>query len=102
MAHKNLKIEKKKEYNPFVTRTIKRETVGKVKCYLKAVKQNQKDAYGVKKYRLHNTPQMVTDASLRMAEHTTPKRCIITKSAQMMDRIVNVQRAKMQKERSHN
>lgn len=49
MAHKNLKIEKKKEYNPFATRTIKRETVGRVKCWLKAVKPNPKDAFGANK-----------------------------------------------------
>ena len=49
MAHKNTKIEKKKMYNPFVTRTIKRAAVGRVKCYLKAVKQNPKDAYGANK-----------------------------------------------------
>lgn len=49
MAHKNQKIEKKKEYNPFVSRTIKRETVGKVKCYLRAVKPNATDGYGNKK-----------------------------------------------------
>lgn len=46
MAHKNQKIEKKKEYNPFATRAIKRETVGVVKCYLRAVKPNPKDAFG--------------------------------------------------------
>lgn len=49
MAHRNLKIEKEKEYNPFTTCTIKRATVGNVKCYLKAIKQNPKDAYGAKK-----------------------------------------------------
>lgn len=49
MAHKNTKIEKKKQYNPFVTRTIKRATVGFIKCYLRAVKPNSKDAFGVKK-----------------------------------------------------
>ena len=49
MAHKNLKIEKKREYNPFATRTIKRATIGNVKCYLKAIKQNPKDAYGANK-----------------------------------------------------
>ncbi len=49
MAHKNLKIEKKKEYNPLATKTIKRETVGTVKCYLRAVKPNPKDVFGVKK-----------------------------------------------------
>ena len=46
MAHLNLKTKKKKEYNPLVTRTVKRETVGKVKCYLKAVKPNPKGAFG--------------------------------------------------------
>lgn len=40
MAHKNTKIEKKKQYNPFVTRTIKRAAVGNVKIYLRAVKPN--------------------------------------------------------------
>lgn len=49
MAHKNQKIEKKKEYNPFTTRAIKRETVGEIKCYLRAVKPNPKDVFGVKK-----------------------------------------------------
>lgn len=46
MAHENLEVKKQKEYNPFVTRTVKRETVGKVKCYLKAVKPNPKDVFG--------------------------------------------------------
>lgn len=49
MAHPNLKIKKEKEYNPFTTRTIRRSTVGNVKCYLKAIKQNPKDAYSAKK-----------------------------------------------------
>lgn len=49
MAHKNLKIEKKKQYNPFITRTIKRAAVGNVKCYLKAIMQNPKDANGANK-----------------------------------------------------
>ena len=49
MAHKNLKIEKKKEYNPFCTRTLKRFKVGKVSGYLRAVKPNPKDVFGVKK-----------------------------------------------------
>lgn len=41
-----MKREKKqKPYNPFTTRTIKRATVGRVKCYLRAVKPNPKDAY---------------------------------------------------------
>lgn len=45
MAHENLKVKKQNEYNQFVTRTVKRETVGKVKCYLKAVKPNPFDKY---------------------------------------------------------
>ena len=49
MAHKNQKIEKKKEYNPFATRAIKRETVGEIKCYLGAVKPNPKDVFGTNK-----------------------------------------------------
>lgn len=49
MANKNLKIEKKKEYNPFSTKTLKRFKVGKVRGYLRAVKPNQKDAFGAKK-----------------------------------------------------
>lgn len=45
-----MKREKKqKPYNPFTTRTVKRATVGRVKCYLRAVKPNQKDIFGVKK-----------------------------------------------------
>ena len=49
MAHKNQKIEKKQEYNPFATKAIKRETVGEIKCYLRAVKPNPKDAFGANK-----------------------------------------------------
>ena len=49
MAHKNQKIEKKKEYNPFRTRTIKRETVGQIKCFLKKVIPNPRDIFGVEK-----------------------------------------------------
>ena len=42
-----MKREKKqKPYNPFTTRTIKRATVGRVKCYLRAVKPNPFDKYG--------------------------------------------------------
>lgn len=60
----NLKIEKKKEYNPFRTVTIKREQVGRVKCYLRAVKPNANDVFGVKKVAgiwynyegVHSTP----------------------------------------------
>lgn len=46
MAHKNLKIEKKKEYNPFTTRTIRCATVENVKCYLKAIKPNPINKFG--------------------------------------------------------
>lgn len=49
MAHQNLKIKKRKAYNPFQTRVIKRETVGLVKCYVRAVKENPKDIFGAKK-----------------------------------------------------
>lgn len=49
MVHQNLKIQKQKEYNPFHTRTIKRESVGLVKCYVRAVKENPKDIFGEKK-----------------------------------------------------
>lgn len=49
MANKNLKIEKKKEYNPFSTKTLKRFKLGEVRGYLRAVKQNPKDAFGNKK-----------------------------------------------------
>ena len=49
MENKNLKIEKKKEYNPFSTRTLKRFKLGEVRGYLRAVKQNPKDAFGAKK-----------------------------------------------------
>ena len=49
MAHQNLKIKKQKEYNPFQTRVIKREAVGFVKCYVRAVKENPKDIFGAKK-----------------------------------------------------
>lgn len=46
MAHKNTKIERKKQYNPFVARTIKRAEVGKVKIYLREVKPNPVNKYG--------------------------------------------------------
>lgn len=49
MAHSNLKIQKKKEYNPFVTRTIKTQSVGKIRCFIKAVKPNPKDIFGTTK-----------------------------------------------------
>lgn len=49
MAHKNQKIEKKKEYNPFYTRTLRRFKVGRVSGYLRAIKPNPKDVFGVKK-----------------------------------------------------
>lgn len=42
-----MKREKKqKPYNPFVARTVKRATVGRVKCYLRAVKPNPFNKYG--------------------------------------------------------
>lgn len=49
MEHQNLKIQKKKKYNPFQTRVIKRKVVGFVKCYVRAVKENPKDIFGAKK-----------------------------------------------------
>lgn len=49
MAHKNQKIEKKREYNPFKTKTLKRFKIGKISGYLRAVIPNPKDAFGVKK-----------------------------------------------------
>ena len=47
MAHKNTKIEKKKQYAPFVTCTIKRASVGRVKIYLRAVKPNPVNEHGI-------------------------------------------------------
>lgn len=55
MAHKNTKIEKKKQYNPFVTCTIKRATVGRVKIYLRAVKPNPVNEYGIDLRKYPNT-----------------------------------------------
>ncbi len=51
MANKNLKIEKekKKEYNPFSRKALKRFKIGEVRGYLRAVKPNPKDAFGAKK-----------------------------------------------------
>lgn len=49
MANSNLKIKKKKEYNPFTTKVLARFKVGKVKGYLKAIKPNATDGYGNKK-----------------------------------------------------
>ena len=49
MAHKNQKIEKKKEYNPFSKKTLKRFKIGKISGYLRAVIPNPKDVFGVKK-----------------------------------------------------
>ena len=49
MAHENLKIKKQKKYNPFVSQTVERKTVGKVKCYLKVVKPNTRDVFGTTK-----------------------------------------------------
>lgn len=41
--------QKQKPYNPIATRTIKRATVGRVKCYLRAVKPNPRDVFGTTK-----------------------------------------------------
>ncbi len=49
MASKNLKVQKKKQYDPFRTLTIKTEAVGKIKCFIKAIKPNPNDMYGAKK-----------------------------------------------------
>lgn len=49
MAHQNLKTKKKKEYNPLVTRTIKTQSVGKIRCFIKVVKPNPKDVFGTTK-----------------------------------------------------
>lgn len=38
--------KKKEQYNPFVTRTVKRAQVGRVKCYLRAIKPNPIDKFG--------------------------------------------------------
>ena len=49
MKHQNLNTKIKKEYNQFVERMIKTQSVGKIKCFVKAVKQNPKDVFGTKK-----------------------------------------------------
>ena len=49
MAHENLKIKKKKEYNPFSTKTLKRFKIGKISGYLRAVKPNPKSVFGIDK-----------------------------------------------------
>ena len=49
MAHKNQKIEKKKEYNPFRTKVLKRFKIGKISGYLRAVIPNPKALFGVEK-----------------------------------------------------
>ena len=49
MTSKNLKVQKKKLYDPFRTYTIKSEAVGKIKCFIKAIKPNPNDMYGAKK-----------------------------------------------------
>lgn len=70
MKSSNLKTQKKKEYNPFETRTVKRFTVGKVKGYLKAVKPNSKDVFGSKKAcgMYYNNKGHVCTASSTMSE----------------------------------
>lgn len=47
------KSDKKKTYNPFKTLTMKRRTVGNVKCYLKAIKPNPINKFGID-LRLHD------------------------------------------------
>lgn len=42
-------MQKKKEYNPFATRTVKREAFGQIKCFIKAVVSNPKDMFGEEK-----------------------------------------------------
>lgn len=49
MANKNQKIEKKKEYNPFRTKTLKKFKIGRISGYLRAVIPNPKDVFGVRK-----------------------------------------------------
>ncbi|MBO7272441.1 MAG: hypothetical protein J6U89_06160 [Bacteroidaceae bacterium] len=49
MANKNLKVKKQKEYNPFASRVIRREAVGRIKCFIKKVVPNPKDAFGSSK-----------------------------------------------------
>lgn len=49
MAHPNLKTKKKKEYNPLVTRTIKTQSVSKIRCFIKVVKPNPRDVFGTTK-----------------------------------------------------
>lgn len=43
----NTKTQKKKPYNPFGTVTIKTAKVGRIKCFVKAVKPNMKDYIGM-------------------------------------------------------
>lgn len=49
MAHKNQKIEKKREYNPFSAKTLKRFKIGKISGYMRAVIPNPKNVFGVEK-----------------------------------------------------
>lgn len=49
MANSNLKIQKKREYNPFSSKVIRREAVGIVKCFIKEVRPNPKDVFGTRK-----------------------------------------------------
>lgn len=46
MAHKNQKIEKKKEYNPFRTKVLKRFKINEISGYLRAVIPNHKALFG--------------------------------------------------------
>ena len=49
MKNRNQKVQKKKEYNPFASKMIKRATVGEIKCFIRAIKPNPKDAFGRRK-----------------------------------------------------
>ena len=69
MAYQNPKIQKQKAYNPFQKRVIKRESVGLVKCYVRAVKENTKDIFGAKKLKGcrygYETGRVVFDTQVR-------------------------------------
>lgn len=70
-----MKREKKqKPYNPFTTRTIKREKVGHVKCYLRAFKPNQRDVFGTTKVAgfWYNTKGCNAAPSHQQAEQYDP------------------------------
>ena len=70
----NLKIKKEKEYNPIAKRTIKTFKVGNVRGYLRAVKQNPKDVFGIKKASgcWYNTEGRNVTRSYSQAEQYDP------------------------------